>query len=138
VLINRRGYPLSKPFSDEERTVLISSADDAVGGQLKVDDFMKGLARELYDFLIHLVSAGHIPLKSITLAGWSLGALWMAALLVHAPSFPATAVALHQYIRRVIMYVPSFVLPNTLHAHHLRPGAPTAVLSSTRTVRPDE
>jgi pimeloyl-ACP methyl ester carboxylesterase len=104
VLINRRGYPLSKPFSDEERTVLISSADDTVGGQLKVDNFVKGLARELYDFLLHLVSAGDIPLKSITLAGWSLGALWMAALLAHAPSFPATEVALHQYLRRVIVY----------------------------------
>lgn len=114
VLINRRGYPLSKPFSDEERTVLISSADDTVGGQLKVDNFVKGLAREFYDFLLHLVSASDIPLKSITLAGWSLGALWMAALLVHGPSFPVTEVALHQYIRRVIVYDP---MPQLLCYH---------------------
>ncbi|KAH9015753.1 alpha/beta-hydrolase [Lactarius deliciosus] len=104
VLINRRGYPFSKPFSDEERALLVSSADDKLGGQSKVDDFVKGLARELYDFLLHLVSAGDIPPKSVTLAGWSLGTLWMAAFLAHAPSFPATNVALHQYFRRVIVY----------------------------------
>ena len=140
VLINRRGYPLSKPFTDEERAVLISSADDAEGGQLKVDNFVKGLARELYDFLLHLVSAGDIPLKSITLAGWSLGALWMAAFLAHAPSFPAAEIALHQYLRRVILYgaFPSFVLPDIVHTHYLRPGAPAAVLSSPRTIRSTE
>ncbi|KAI9449327.1 alpha/beta-hydrolase [Lactarius psammicola] len=106
VVINRCGYPPSKPFSDEERALLVSSADDTVGGRLKIDNFVKGLARELYDFLLHLVSAGDIPPKSITLAGWSLGALWMVAFLAHAPSFPATDVALHQYIRRVIAYDP--------------------------------
>ena len=82
----------------------MSSAHDTVEGPLKVDDFVKGLARELYDFLVHLVSAGDIPLKSITLAGWSLGALWMPAFLAHAPSFPVTEVALHQYFRQVIVY----------------------------------
>jgi len=115
VLINRRGYPSSQPFSDEERNLLISSADDTVGGPLKVDNFVKGLARELYDFLHHLVSAGDIPLKSITLAGWSLGALWMMAFLAHAPSFSATEVALHQYFRRVIVYEP---VPLLLSYHH--------------------
>jgi hypothetical protein len=69
VLINRRGYPSSQPFSDEERNLLISAAHDTVGGPLKVDNFVKGLACELHDFLLHLVSAGDIPLKSITLAG---------------------------------------------------------------------
>jgi len=106
VLINRRGYPLSKPFSDEDCTRMISSADDAERGRSTVDNFVKELARELYDFLIHLVSAGDIPLKSVTLAGWSLGALWMAALLTHAPSFSATEAMLHPYIRRVIVYDP--------------------------------
>ena len=136
VLINRRGYPLSKPFTDEEHAVLISSADDTEGGQLKVDNFVKGLARELHDFLLHLVSAGDIPLKSITLAGWSLGAIWMAALLAHAPSFPAAEIVLHRYLRRVILYgaFPSFVLPNILYPYHLRPCAPAAVLSSPRTI----
>ncbi|KAH9013654.1 alpha/beta-hydrolase [Lactarius pseudohatsudake] len=114
VLINRRGYPFSKPFSDEERALLVSSADDTLGDQSKVDDFVKGLARELYDFLILLVSAGDIPPKSITLAGWSLGTLWMAAFLAHAPSFPATNVALHQYFRRVITYDP---MPQLLGYH---------------------
>ncbi|KAH9059876.1 alpha/beta-hydrolase [Lactarius vividus] len=114
VLINRRGYPFSKPFSDEERALLVSSADDTLGGQSKVDDFVKGLARELYDFLLHLVSAGDIPLKSITLAGWSLGGLWMTAFLAHAPSFPATNVALHQYFCRVIAYDP---VPQLLGYH---------------------
>jgi hypothetical protein len=109
VLINRRGYPSSQPFSDEERNLLLSSSHDTVGGPLKVDNFVKGLARELYGFLLHLVSAGDIPLKSITLAGWSLGALWMPAFLAHAPSFPATEVALHQYLRRVIVYGAFFI-----------------------------
>lgn len=114
VLINRRGYPPSKPFSDDERALLVSSADDTVGGRLIVDNFVKGLARELYDFLLHLVSAGDIPPKSITLAGWSLGALWIAAFLAHAPSFPATDVALHPYLRRVIAYDP---VPQVLGYH---------------------
>ncbi len=140
VLINRRGYPPSKPFSDEERTLLVSSADDTVGDRLKVDDFVKGLARELYDFLLHLVSAGDIPSKSITLAGWSLGALWMAAFLAHAPSFPATNVALHQYFRRVIAYgaLPSFVFLILLRAYHLRPGGEATRLPPPRTVQPAE
>lgn len=137
VLINRRGYPPSKPFSDQEHTLLISSADDTDGGGLKVDNFVKGLARELYDFLLHLVSAGDIPFKSIILAGWSFGALWMAAFLAHAPSFSATQIALHEYFRRVIVYgaFPMFVLLNLLHTHHLRSGAAAAVLSPPRSVR---
>ncbi|KAN0131574.1 alpha/beta-hydrolase [Lactarius tabidus] len=106
VLINQHGYPLSKPFSDEEHTILILSADDTVGGQLKVNNFVKGLACELYNFLLHLISAGDIPLKSITLTGWLLGVLWMAALLAHAPSFPVTEVVLHQYLCQVIVYDP--------------------------------
>jgi hypothetical protein len=54
------------------------------------------------------------------------------AFLAHAPTFPATEVALHQYFRRVIVYgafpIPTLVFLNLLHTYYLRPDAAVAIL----------
>ncbi len=97
------------------------------------------MATRFYTRLL-LATVGDIPSKSIILAGWSLGALWMAAFLSHAPSFPATNVAVHQYLSQVIAYgaLPSFVLLILLRAHHLRPDGSAVRLSPLRTVQSAE
>ncbi|KAI0260307.1 alpha/beta-hydrolase [Gloeopeniophorella convolvens] len=101
VLINRRGYPGSAPFNQEEFALLKPS--EIPSG---IEQFAKERARELYDFLRHLVSAGDVPLKSIILAGWSLGTCWITSFLAHASSFPEDGLELHRYVRRLIAYDP--------------------------------
>src|SRR6266702_2358914 len=72
-----------------------------------------------------LASLRDLLLKSIIFFVWLIGEMWMAAFLSHAPSFPATNIAVHQYLSQVIAYgaLPSFVLLILLRAHHLRPMA---------------
>ncbi|TBU24601.1 Alpha/Beta hydrolase protein [Dichomitus squalens] len=115
VLLNRRDYPGSTPYTDEERAMvakLTPNADEEALAQAreKFSIFLKDRAREVYDFLEDLVKRDNIPPSQrdlntggIVVAGWSLGALWTTSLLAYAPQFPVNDVDLSQYVRRVIV-----------------------------------
>ncbi|KAI0272308.1 alpha/beta-hydrolase [Gloeopeniophorella convolvens] len=111
VIINRRGYPGSEPFADEDRALLASSMEDTSEGLKCADEFMKQRAEELHDFLVELVKSESLAINRVMLAGWSLGASWMTAFLANAASFDDSEVKLHQYLRRVIAYdAPAHIL----------------------------
>ncbi|KAI0261748.1 alpha/beta-hydrolase [Gloeopeniophorella convolvens] len=109
VLINRRGYPGSDPFTDEELAALSPTVQDASEGSKSAAHFMKERARELYDFLGRLIKSGGLSDNSVIIGGFSIGSSWMTALLAHAASFGAEDFNLAQYIRRVVLLDPPSV-----------------------------
>lgn len=112
MLVNRRDYPGSAPFTEAERALLPSQpldSDALAAAREKLQTFMKAQARELYDFLEILVEGGDVPpadrkdnTGGIVVAGWSMGAAWMTAFLAHAPSFYMGGLNLAHYIQRVV------------------------------------
>ncbi|KAI9436610.1 alpha/beta-hydrolase [Lactarius indigo] len=106
VAINRRDYPGSAPFSEEDRALLLSTKHDTPAATENTYHYMKTRAGELYDFLTQLVKSGGLPINSIVLAGWSLGTVFVNSFLAYAPSFDSESWGLSQYIRRVIAYDP--------------------------------
>lgn len=114
MLVNRRDYPGSAPFTEAELTLLPSQpldADNLAAAKEKLQAFMKAQARELYDFLEILVEGGDVPAADrknntggIVVAGWSMGAAWMTALLAHAPSFYMGGLNLAHYMQRVVFF----------------------------------
>ncbi|EJF62068.1 hypothetical protein DICSQDRAFT_12150, partial [Dichomitus squalens LYAD-421 SS1] len=115
VLVNRQDYPGAEPFTLEERAELLKAAIELKTNPLsardRLDVFMKGQAREIYDLLIHLVAEHHIPparpeanTGGIIIGGWSFGASWMTALLANVASFPVHDIELSRYVRRVVFY----------------------------------
>ena len=112
-LANRRDYPGSTPYTFEERLALFSAAvegkTDADSARKKVVGWMRERAREVYDLLVHLVTAHRIPLAQpeankggIIVVGWSFGTTLMTALLANMASFPVENVDLRKYLRRVV------------------------------------
>ncbi|KAI0350957.1 hypothetical protein OH77DRAFT_1412060 [Trametes cingulata] len=115
ILLNRRDYPGSKPYTEAERALLPPHATSTEAGaaaeSMKV--FMKERARELYDFLLELVKSGNVPKANregkkggIIVAGWSFGTSWMTALLANVASFPVEVPSLTEYMRRVVFLDP--------------------------------
>ncbi|KAI1786412.1 hypothetical protein LXA43DRAFT_898006 [Ganoderma leucocontextum] len=117
VLPNRRDYPGSTPFSPDEVAYLSELANAPPGTPEAVkgtEAEMKARAREVYYYLVDLVKTEGIPRAQgkaggIVLAGWSLGATWMSALLAHVAEFPVGDVRLGEYVRRLVLYDPSYL-----------------------------
>ena len=107
VLVNRRDYPGSLPYSEEELQPLMSAVlheEESLEALSKLLAYTKARAQELHDFLCTFVQNEGILESSIVLVGWSLGSTWITQLLVHASSLSTGAVALRKYIRRVVWY----------------------------------
>ena len=113
VLVNRRDYYGSSRYDAGDR-IAIQSAIDATNpkaGLTVLDDFMKDRARELYNLLVEFAGNNTIPKAQrkdstggIIIVGWSLGTLWMTALLANIATFPVADIRLGDYVRRVILY----------------------------------
>ncbi|EIM81598.1 alpha/beta-hydrolase [Stereum hirsutum FP-91666 SS1] len=108
VLVNRRDYPDSAPYTEEEHRLLISARGSTPEAAADLKEYIKARARELYNFLSKFVTDEDIAVDSLVLAGWSFGSAWMLALLTHAATFPVNDVELDKYIRRVILYDPPY------------------------------
>ncbi|KAM5540094.1 hypothetical protein V8D89_006234 [Ganoderma adspersum] len=120
VLVNRRGYPGSAPYTDEELAsfpellpgdVLQQDLDDA---REKLDVWLRERTYEILHFLEDLVKADAIPpaqpeknVSGIVVVGWSFAALMAASILSYGPTFPVSSdVDLGKYLRRVVMHDP--------------------------------
>ncbi|KAI0700839.1 hypothetical protein C8T65DRAFT_789832 [Cerioporus squamosus] len=121
ILVNRRDYPGSIPYTTEELVMLPASDSPAdeedLSIRLNLLSYMRARAREVYDFLEELVRRDQVPPANpeentggIVIAGWSFGSVWMEALLAFASSFPITDIELSKYVRRVVCYDFSYVL----------------------------
>lgn len=118
ILVNRRHYLGSKPYTEEDRALLpeLSPEEWADAAQVvvaseKMKMFMQERAREVCNLLIELVRGGNVVVVDgennsggIVVAGWSLGGSWMIALLAHVASFPTDEVKLSDYVRRVVIF----------------------------------
>jgi hypothetical protein len=110
VLVNRRDYPGSDPYTDVERNQLAAAATASEAEALKiVEDYMRDRARELFDFLAAYVKQEYIPTRrgdygGIVFCAWSFAATWMTAFLGNAALFSAGDIDLTQYLRRVVLY----------------------------------
>ncbi|KAI0332745.1 hypothetical protein GY45DRAFT_1344498 [Cubamyces sp. BRFM 1775] len=120
ILLNRREYPGSTPYTAEERALLPAVTDKPPTDEATsrsatemLEEFMQQRARELYECLQTLVADRSIPpVRSgsesggVVLVGWSLGATWMTALLSHVARFPVGKVNLRDYMRRIVLFDP--------------------------------
>ncbi|TBU30269.1 hypothetical protein BD311DRAFT_659517 [Dichomitus squalens] len=121
VLVNRRDYPGATPYAPEERILLEGWSLRKYDVQTVKDNmalFMRHRAEELLTLLEELVRDGSVTRVSssrtsggIVVAGWSLGIVWMSALLAHISSSPRAA-QLKPYLRRVVMYDPGSFMFN--------------------------
>ncbi|KAI0641980.1 hypothetical protein C8Q79DRAFT_929513 [Trametes meyenii] len=121
ILLNRREYPGAVPYTPDERALLppVPDCPRSNVGEIRsaaesLKTFMRQRAHELYNSLQDLVEKCKIPSTSsspsetggIVLVGWSLGAIWMTALLNHVADFPLGRVNLSDYIKKVILSDP--------------------------------
>ncbi|KAH9937793.1 uncharacterized protein BXZ73DRAFT_89228 [Epithele typhae] len=115
VVVNRRDYPGSQPYSDIDLKGLRNgNAALKDGDQEKaralIAAFMRARAREVYDFLADLIEGGDVreaqPKKNaggLVVVGWSFATVWMTALLAHVAEFETVAAPLSKYMRRVVI-----------------------------------
>ncbi|OJT14443.1 hypothetical protein TRAPUB_9021 [Trametes pubescens] len=123
ILLNRRDYTGSLPYTDTERALLavlspemMSSTAEVAAAKKNAATFMQDRARELHEFLVQLIKRGRIyPVDrqshkgGIVIAGWSFGTIWMTALLAHVASFPIDDVSLGDYMRSVTFLDPPYL-----------------------------
>ena len=114
VTVNRRDYPGTKPYPPEELALLQPPAPDATTSELEMLlEFSRHRGQELLAFLAELVRERGIPPANpaenkggIVVAGWSMGMLWMNALLgsLETSDKEEGGVDLSKYLRRVIIH----------------------------------
>lgn len=128
VLVNRRDYPGTIPYTPAELALLpeslttpISGPEELEASRVSISFFMKHRGHELLRFLAEFARTQNIPhadpannAGGIIVAGWSMGIIWMNALLAHAASFWHDDVNLDKYVRRVILYGKSLFLSTLL------------------------
>ncbi|KAI0833353.1 alpha/beta-hydrolase [Trametes gibbosa] len=116
ILVNRRDYPRSKPYTTEERAPLLpdplegtATADSTAAAKRDLDAFMLARGQEVYELLKGLIKTGNIPIADrenrkggIIVAGWSMGTAWMTALLAYAASLSSEEPKLSDYIQQVV------------------------------------
>jgi len=104
VLINRRDYPGSEPYSAAELDSLSAALSDNPSSDSTLEDLVRERSLELAQCLSSLVAESSIAKNSILLTGWSIGCLWAMAFLVHAPLYHLGGIDLSDYIRGVTLY----------------------------------
>ncbi|KAJ7867001.1 hypothetical protein B0H14DRAFT_2504229 [Mycena olivaceomarginata] len=99
ISVNRREYPGSSPYSAEDLTVF------AEGSDAERACLLEQQGRDLAMFLDGLIAELSIPKSGgIALVGWSLGALFVLALIACIETLPtATQERLSSFVKNVIM-----------------------------------
>lgn len=105
VLVNRRDYPGTTSYSEEELKLLNAGAASTFEAAEALRIYIKGRGNDLYDFLEEFIVKEKISQKgSIIVAAWSFGVVFTTALLAYASSFPQREVDVASYIRCVLNY----------------------------------
>lgn len=104
ILLNRRDYFGSTPYTDEDRTALTPDPNLTQSERLPMlRTFMKDRASELFDFLSLLVEGKNAP-GGIILVGWSFGSNWITALLADIKILHKRNPEVRKYVKRLIIY----------------------------------
>lgn len=83
ILINRRDFPGSEPYTDSERAKLaLAQAAPEEEAVALLESYMRDQAREIFDFLGAFIEQEKIPLAGgrnggIILCTWSFAATWI-------------------------------------------------------------
>lgn len=107
VLVNRRDYPGSTPYSDAEQQLLASCISETADATKNIRYYMKDRARELYDFLCEFaITENTLKISGeggMTVVGWSLGGNWITALLAYLEIFEGVGTTLRSYLNKFIL-----------------------------------
>ncbi|KAI0669370.1 Alpha/Beta hydrolase protein [Trametes maxima] len=117
VLLNRRDYPGSDPYTSEDlaRLAHLASAPRSEESDADAVSFQGARAREVFDYLEDFVRRERVPRAEgskggIVLVGWSIGSTLITALLANVGHFPQSAdVKLAEYVRRLVLYDASYI-----------------------------
>ncbi|KAH8078737.1 alpha/beta-hydrolase [Cristinia sonorae] len=110
VLVNRRDYPGSASYTEEECRLLKAGSSPTPDGAASVREYLKARGKDLHDFLQEFISKEKIPQAGgITLAGWSFGVPFITSLLAYGPSFSSQGgLNIAPYIHTVLNYDPPY------------------------------
>ncbi|KAH8078735.1 hypothetical protein BXZ70DRAFT_961456 [Cristinia sonorae] len=109
VLVNRRGYPHTSPFNEEEISLLNAGTLATAEGADSLRKYLVGRGKDLYDFIEEFIATEKISQKGgIILAAWSFGVVFTTSLLANAPSFPQGDINVASYTRCVLNYDPPY------------------------------
>ncbi|KAI0655018.1 hypothetical protein C8Q70DRAFT_924560 [Cubamyces menziesii] len=119
VLVNRRDYPGSQPYSEDELALLKpvvegESAEEKTRENLWA--YMRDRAAELCALLAILAKEGKIlpydreaDTGGAIVAGWSFGSCWLTALLAHGDiASDVQGINLGDYVRRIVLHDPPY------------------------------
>ncbi|EIM81567.1 uncharacterized protein STEHIDRAFT_161746 [Stereum hirsutum FP-91666 SS1] len=138
VLVNRRDYPGSTPYSDAEQQLLASCLSDTAEAAKNIRSYMKDRACELYDFLCEFAMSENIPMISgeggMTVVGWSLGGNWITALLAYLEIFEGVEMTLRSYLNKLILLDPPYSVLGFPHHEDLRMPIDDATVTDGKAV----
>ncbi|KAJ8488427.1 hypothetical protein ONZ51_g3569 [Trametes cubensis] len=107
----RRDYPGGVSYTAEEQAALrrLASTPRSPDTEAEMAAFMRKHAHDVYHFLVDFIEQAQIPPAQgsrggIILAGWSMGAASVTALLAHAGSYPVRSISLSAYLKRAVMF----------------------------------
>lgn len=105
VLVNRRGYPGTAPFTEEEKVQHAALQERTPEGGKATRDFFRYRAREILEILEKFIVEEKIAKEGgVILSAWSLGTLTLNAFLTYAPTLPVGKVDVVSYIKFAIPY----------------------------------
>ena len=115
VLVNRRDYPGSQPYSEDE-LALLKPVVEGESAEEKTQEnlwaYMRDRASELCALLAILAKEGKIlpydrgaDTGGAIVAGWSFGSCWLTALLAHGDiASDVQGINLGDYVRRIVLH----------------------------------
>jgi len=128
ILVNRRDYPGSTPFTEEELNQLASTVSGTPQAIESLRSFVRDRAMDLYQLLETLIKVDNIPQRGgIVVGGWSFGTQFTTALLAHAGSFPVGEINVASYIRHVV----NLDMPSHFLGYAAKEGCWNPLLDST-------
>ncbi|TCD64854.1 hypothetical protein EIP91_003558 [Steccherinum ochraceum] len=110
ILVNRRGYPGTMPFNEEDMAQLKVAYDGPSPESANaVRAHLQARVKEIYELLASLILKEDIKENSIILSAWSLGTMFINSFLAYGPNVAVGNVNVVAYIKRVTVYDAPFI-----------------------------